>query len=149
MKQRNLTPRQHRLKDYLNEHFVSGHYFSIEEIVKNVVDKDGQPYYKLNTDPKLHDKCIALSHDVKRINFNITSRYIPIIKNKWGGIKLAENKEELTAYIEGLKKKVEKQCEYYNTLIYKASLDGVIPYINLAGRVLDDDEIKPIEAYKH
>ena len=39
-------------------------------------------------------------------------------------------------------------CEYYNTILYKAKLDGTIPFINLAGRVLEEDEIKPVNAFE-
>lgn len=147
-KAKGLTTRQHRLKDWLDENFQSGKFFTIEEVVKGVVDKDGNPYYTLNTDPHQHDKCIALSHDVRQINFNVTDKYIPIIKDKKGGIKLAENKEEVEEFIKPIKKKVERQCQYYNTIIYKTSLDGTIPYINLAGRVLDENEMKPVNAFK-
>ena len=147
-RQKGLNTRQHRLKDYLKEHFVSGKYFSIEEIVEGVVDSEGHRLYELNTNPRVHDKCIALSQDVKKINFNITDRYIPIVKDKFGGIKLAESKEEVEEFISLLRKKVERMCEYYNTILYKAKLDGTIPFINLAGRVLEEDEIQPVNAFE-
>lgn len=148
MKESKLSPRCHRLKDYLKEHFISGKYFSIKEIVEGVVDSEGNHLYKLNTNPRNHDLCVALSTDVKKINFNITDRYIPIVKDKFGGIKLAESKEEVEQFINLLRKKVERMCAYYNTILYKAKLDGTIPFINLAGRVLDEDEIQPVNAFE-
>ena len=147
-KAKGLTTRQRQLKDWLDENFQKGKFFSIEEVVKGVVDKDGKPCYELNQDPHKHDKCIALSHDVRQINFNITERYIPIVKDKYGGIKLAENKEEVEEFVGVMKKKVENMCKYYNTIIYKTNLDGVIPFITLGGRVLTLDEMKPVEAFK-
>lgn len=147
-KAKGLTTRQHRLKDWLDENFQQGKFFTIEEVVRGVVDSDGNPYYKLNHSPKVHDKCIALSQDVRQINFNVTDRYIPIIKDKYGSIKLAENKDEVETFVNVMKKKVENLCMYYNTIIYKTNLDGIIPLINLGGRVLTLDEMKPIEAMK-
>ena len=147
-RQKGLTTRQHRLKDWLNDNFVSGKFFSIEEVVKGMVDKEGKPYYELNKNPRKHDKCIALSHDVRAINFNITDRYIPIIKDKKGGIKLAENEDEVKTFVGRLQKQVENQCKYYNTIIYKSKLDGTVPLFTLAGRVLAEDELKPVDAYK-
>lgn len=147
-RQKGLNTRQHRLKDWLNDNFVSGKFFSIEEVVKGMVDKDGNPYYKLNKNPHKHDKCLLLSQDVRRINFNITDRYIPIIKDKDGGIKLAENEQEVKTFVGRLQKQVENQCKYYNTIIYKSKLDGTVPLFTLAGRVLTQDELKPVDAYK-
>ena len=59
-----MTTRQHALKNWLDENFVSGKFFTIEEVVVGVVDSEGKPYYTLNKNPKKHDKCIALSNDV-------------------------------------------------------------------------------------
>ena len=144
-----LATRQHRLKDWLIENFVSGKYFTIEEIVENVRDSEGKPYYKLNTNPYTHDKCAVLSQDVRTLNWATGyERYIPIIKDNKGSIKLAENKEELDEYIEKEKKKVEKHYQYYNHLNSLAELDGTIPFINLANRTLNEKEMTPVEVFK-
>lgn len=143
-----LETRQHALKNWLEANFVSGKYFTIEEIVANVRDSDGNPYYTLNTNPYTHDKCAVLGGDVKRLNWNTgRERYIPIIKDEKGSIKLAENKQELEKYIAKEKKKVEKAYQYYNHLNSLAELDGTMLFINQANRVLEDDEMKPIEVY--
>lgn len=145
--EKKLTARQHRLKDWLKENFVSGRYYTIEEVVKGVVDSEGKPYYTLNTNPYTHDKCVALGNDVKAINWNITQRYIPIIKDSKGSIKLAESKEEAQRYINKEKEKVQRKCEFLNTLASKIEQDGTIPFINQANRVLTDDELQPIDAF--
>ena len=136
-----LTPRQYRLKDFLKENFVSGKYFSIKEICNAGLG------YEYNDDPYKHDHCICLSNDVRAINFNITQRFIPIIKDKKGGIKLAENKQEVDDFIANEREKVETKCQYLNTLENKIERDGYAVFINQANRVLEDDEIKPIEVY--
>lgn len=141
-----LTTRQHRLKDWLKENFVSGKFFTIEEIVANVKDSEGNPYYKLNTNPYTHDKCVALGSDVKELNWHTNiDRYIPIIKDSKGSIKLCENEEELRDYIEKEKRKVEKAYQYYNHLNSLIAIDGTMPFINLANNVVDDP--KPIDVY--
>lgn len=143
-----LETRQHALKNWLEANFVSGKYWTIEEIVYLVRDSEDNPYYKLNTNPYTHDKCITLSNDVKELNWHTErQRYIPIIKDKQGSIKLAENKEELEAYINGEKKKYENAFKYYNHLSSLIELEGTIPFINQANRVLEDEEIKPIEVF--
>ena len=142
-----LTTRQHRLKDWLRDNFVSGRYFTIEEVVAGVVDTAGNPYYKLNTNPYTHDKCVALGSDVKAINWCITERYIPIVKNSKGSIKLAETKEEVEAYINAEKEKVQRKCEFLNTLASKVELDGYVVMVNHANRMLSEDEMKPIDVF--
>lgn len=144
-----LETRQHRLKDFLEANFVSGKYFTIEEIVANFVDSEGNPYYKLNTNPYTHDKCITLANDIKALNWaTARERYIPIIKDSKGSCKLAESQEELEDYIAKEKKKVEKHYQYYNHLTSLIELEGTIPFINLANRTLDDNEIEPLEVFK-
>ena len=46
--QKQLFTRQHRLKDWLEEHHTSGRFWKIEEICKYVRDDEGNPYYILN-----------------------------------------------------------------------------------------------------
>jgi hypothetical protein len=141
-----LESRQHRLKDWLEANFESGRFFTIEEVVAGVVDSEGVPYYKLNTNPYTHDKCVLLGSDVKELNWHTSrERYIPIIKDSKGSIKLCESKEELEAYVSHEKAKVEKAYQYYNHLTSLISLEGTIPFINQANNVVD--EPKPIEIY--
>ena len=141
-----LTTRQHRLKDWLKEHFESGRFFTIEEVVAGVVDSEGVPYYTLNTNPRTHDKCVALGSDVKELNWHTNrDRYIPIIKDNKGSIKLCESREELEEYIAKEKRKVEKAYKYYNHLNSLIAIDGTMPFINLANNVVEN--IKPIDVY--
>ena len=70
MSQGKLSSRCWALKRFLEEHFVSGRYWSIEEIVESVRDSQGNKWYKLNTNPYVHDKCVALGSDIKEINWN-------------------------------------------------------------------------------
>lgn len=136
-----LTTRQHRLKDFLKANFESGRFFSIEEICNAGLG------YTLNTNPRIHDKCICLSNDIKAINFNITERYIPIVKNARGGCKLAETKDEVDDFIATERAKIEVKCQYLNILESKIEKDGYAVFINQADRALDDSEIKPLEVF--
>lgn len=137
-----LTTRCHSLKNYLEANFVSGKYFTIKEICEANIG------YTYNTNPYCHDRCIALSQDVKALNWATNvERYIPIIKDKKGSIKLCETREELEAFVESEKKKVEKANEYANHLKSLIQVDGTLPFINLASRVLTESEIKPVEVY--
>lgn len=138
-----LTSRQHRLKDYLKKNFQSGRYFSIEEICQAGLG------YVLNTNPKAHDKCLALSNDCRAINWCITERYIPIIKDSKGGCKLAESKDEVDSFIKHQREQIETKAKYLNIIESKIEKDGYAVFINLKNRVLDDDEIKPIEVFAH
>ena len=146
--QRKLTTRQHRLRDWLEANFESGRFFSIEEIVRGVVDSEGEPYYTLNTNPKVHDKCACLSADVRAINWCIVDRYKIIIKDDKGGCKLAENASEFNDWYEEQKTKLETKYKYLNNLKFKAQRDGIIPVVNQADRALDIEEMKPVEVFK-
>ena len=138
-----LTPRQQNLKNWLEEHHISGKFYSIEEICNAGLG------YTYNTNPYTHDKCIALGSDVKALNWATdVERYIPIIKDAKGGIKLCENEQELTDFVEKQKKKVEKANQYANHLKSLKFIDGQVRFINLANRPLDLDEMKPIDVYK-
>lgn len=141
-----LESRQHRLKDWLEANFESGRFFTIEEVVAGVVDSEGNPYYKLNTNPYTHDKCVVLGQDVKELNWHTgRERYIPIIKNSKGSIKLCESKEELEEYVAKEKAKVERAYQYYNHLVSLMALEGTMPFINQANNIVDNP--KPIEVY--
>lgn len=138
-----LTTRQHSLKNYLEEHFEKGKFFTIEEICGAGLG------YELNTNPRIHDKCISLSQDVKALNWATNvERYIPIIKDTKGSIKLCENEQELKEFVAKEEKKLEKAAEYKNHLKSLIQIDGTCPCINLANRVLGLEEIKPIDVYK-
>lgn len=141
--------RQQALKNWLIKNFESGKWFTIEEICSNFVDTNGVAWYQYNTDPHKHDKCIALANDVKQLNWNTgVERYIPIIKDKRGSIKLCENEQELKDFVESEKRKVEKVNMYANHLQSLIKIDGTCPFINQENRVLMLDEIKPIDVYK-
>ena len=66
----NLTTRQHRLVDYLKDNFQSGRFFTIEELCAAELG------YSLNTNPKIHDKCVALGSDVRAINWAIDRKSV-------------------------------------------------------------------------
>lgn len=138
-----LTTRQHRLVDYLKDNFQSGRYFTIEEIC------DAGLGYNLNTNPKIHDKCVALGSDIKAINWAIASRYSIIIKDKKGGCKLCESKAEFDAWRNDEMAKVEKKYQYLNTLEYKVDRDGTVPIVNLNNRALTPDEVEIVEVFKY
>ena len=139
---KNLTPRQHRLVDYLKDNFESGRYFSIEELCGADLG------YVLNNDPKCHDKCVALGNDIRQINWRIGSRYSIIVKDKKGGCKLCESQQELDDWVEEERKPVIKKLEYLNNLEYKASWQDTAPLVNLNDRALDIDEIEYVDVFK-
>ena len=106
---KNLTSRQHRLVDYLKDNFVSGKWFTIEELCSANLG------YILNTNPRVHDKCASLGADIRAINWAIASRYSIIINC---------NKFFYTIYfkvkmnsIRGRMKKRQRWRENTNTLI--------------------------------
>ena len=138
----NLTSRQHRLVDYLKDNFISGKYFSIEEICNADIG------YVLNTNPKTHDKCVALGSDIRAINWAVAQRYSIIIKDKKGGCKLCESKSEFELWKNEEKAKVERKYQYLNTLEFKADRDGTMPIINLNDRALNDNELEFVDVFK-
>ena len=137
-----LTPRQHRLRNWLTANFESGRFFTIEEICAADIG------YTLNTNPKTHDKCIALSQDIRTINWNICERYKIIIKNSKGSCKLAESEQEFNEWRNAELEKVTKKYQYLNNLKWKAERDGTVPVINQAGRALKPEETKVVEVYQ-
>ena len=139
---KNLTTRQHRLVDYLEEHFVSGKYFSIEQLCNADLG------YELNTNPYTHDKCVALGNDIRQINWKIGSRYSIIVKDKKGGCKLCESREELENWREEEKKPLTTKLEYLNNLEYKASFHDQLVLINLNDRALENDEYEFVDVFK-
>lgn len=137
-----LTSRQHRLRNWLTDNFESGRFFTIEEICAAGIG------YELNMNPKKHDKCIALSQDIRAINWNICDRYKIIIKNSKGSCKLAESEEEFNSWRDAELEKVTKKYQYLNNLKWKANRDGTVPVINLANRALKPEETKVVEVYQ-
>lgn len=148
MKSTRLNTRQWLLKKYLEEHFESGRFITIEEICFNVKFADGELCYNYNENPYNHDKCAVLSADVRSINWSVDEGWKIIIKDKKGNIKLCESREEFENWRAEQLKPMEKKWKYLNNLVYKSHQDGSAPMINLAGRVLDLDEIKVVEVYK-
>lgn len=139
---KNLTTRQHRLIDYLEDNFISGKYFSIEELCESGLG------YVLNKNPKIHDKCAALGNDIRQINWKVGSRYSIIVKDKKGGCKLCESKIEFESWKKSELEPLEKKWQYLNNLEYKAKQDGTLPLINLNDRVLDEDEVEFVDVFK-
>lgn len=137
-----LTTRQHRLRDWLEDNFIPGRFFSIEEICAAGLG------YTLNTNLRVHDKCAALGADVRAINWQIADRYKIIIKDSKGGCKLAESKKEVDDWIQSEKDKLEKKYQYLNTIKWKEERDGTVPVVNLKDRALTPEETKEVEVYK-
>lgn len=140
-----LTTEQWLLKKYLEDNFEYGKWFSIEEIVDNVCYSNGEKVFTLNTNPKCHDKCIKLSNMVKDINWDCEEGQKLIIKNKQGGIKLAETKQEFDGWRDAELKKLETKWKYLNNLKWKASRDGDIPIYNQKQNL--NTESKSVEVY--
>ena len=138
-----LTTRQHRLRDYIDDNFAPGKWFTIEELCAADLG------YTLNKNPKIHDKCAALGSDIRAINWAIADRYKIIIKNKEGSCKLAESEEEFKAWRQGELDKLERKWKYLNNLKWKAERDGTVPVVNLNDRALTPSEVKVVEVYKH
>ena len=147
--EKGLTPRQWCLKRFLEDNFIPGHFFSIEELVRGVLLPNGEPAYKLNTDPHKHDKCIALSGDIKTINWSCQEGYKIIIKDSFGGAKLCESEVEFNTWRNAELEKVNKKYQYLNNLKWKADRDGIAPIINQAGNPVDYDkkDLKSVEVY--
>lgn len=144
-----LTPRQKMLRAWLNDNFVSGKFFTIEEVVEGFVDQEGNPFYKLNHDPYKHDKCYALSKDVKDINWLVGIQgYVPIIKDRKGSMKLCESKTEFDEFYNLQEKRVVRHYQYLNTLKSMVEMDGYIPMVNQNNRAVSADEQQPIDTYK-
>ena len=141
-----LQDRQHRLMDFLKDNFISGRYYSIEELVDRVVDSEGNPYYKLNTNPYTHDKCVALSNDVRTINWAITDRYYIIIKDNKGGCKLVESETEFNEWVEKEKAPLIKKLGYLSNLKWKENREGTMPIVNLANNPIDNPDFIEVNA---
>lgn len=141
-----LTPRQCALKRWLEENHKAGMFFTIETVCACVTMPDGTLAYKFNTDPRNHDKCVALSSDVRAINWNVNQGYKIIVKDSYGGIKLCESKEELDNWREKELKAITRKYQYLNNLVWKAERDGTIPLINQANNPVVD--FKAVEVFE-
>jgi len=142
-----LTPRQWALKRFLEYNFVAGRFFTIEEICENVYLPNGCRAYELNTDPRKHDKCIALSNDVREINWNVVEGYKILVKDKKGGVKLCETEIEFNEWKEKELAPIIKKYQYLNNLKWKAKRDGMVPLINNANN--PNDAFTPISVFEH
>jgi len=118
------------LKRWLEEHFISGRYYTIEELCDNVVDSNGNKLFKYNTDLRNHDKSISLSNAIRTINWSITDGYKIIIKDSKGSAKLCESEQEFNAWKEKEMKRLLPKWQYLNNLKWKAERDGTIPIYN-------------------
>lgn len=139
-----ITTRQWILKMWLEQNQVKGKFFSIEEICEKVT-YNGEHLYTLNKNPKIHDKCLQLSDDVREINWNVVDGYKIIIKDEKGGIKLCESKEEFDNWYNDEIATIEIKYQYLNTIKQKAKWDGVVPLINKANNPVKSYE--PIDVF--
>lgn len=139
-----INTRQWILKMWLEKNFVKGKFFSIEEICEQVT-YNGEHLYTLNKNPRIHDKCLQLSDDVREINWNCVDGYKIIIKDEKGGIKLCESQEEFDSWYNDEIATMEIKYQYLNTIKQKAKWDGVVPIINKANNPVKD--YKPIDVF--
>ena len=139
-----INTRQWILKMWLEKNFVKGKYFSIEEICEQVTYK-GEHFYTLNKNPRIHDKCLLLSDDVRAINWNTVDGYKIIIKDEKGGIKLCESKEEFDNWYNDEIATIEIKYQYLNTIKQKTKWEGVVPLINKANNPVQNH--KPIDVF--
>lgn len=142
-----LTPRQWALKRFLENNFISGRFFSIEEICENVYLPNGYRAYELNTNPRKHDKCIALSNDVREINWNVCEGYKILVKDKKGGVKLCETRKEFEEWRENELKPIERKCKYLNNLVWKKNEDETVPLFKKS--LAPNDAFEPISVFYH
>lgn len=141
-----LTTEQYILKSWLENHFISGRYYTIEEICENVVDKNGKHIFTLNENPYNHDKCIKLSNMRRKINWNCNDGYKIIIANEKGSIKLCENEKEFNEWKQHEMDKLLPKWQYLNNLKWKADRDGQVPIYNQALNENKDNKITKVYA---
>ena len=139
-----INTRQWILKMWLEKNFVKGKFFSIEEICEQVT-YNGEHLYQLNKNPRIHDKCLQLSDDVREINWNVVDGYKIIIKDSKGGIKLCESQEEFEEWYNDEMATIEIKYQYLNTIKQKAKWDGVVPLIDKANNPVKKYE--PIDVF--
>ena len=144
--QTNLTPRQEALVQFLTSHFVSGKFWTIEEMVYLVRDELDRPYYTLNTNPYIHDKCATLSADIRTINWSVVEGCKIIIKDSKGGAKLCECSQEFEEWRKKELEPITKKCQYLNNLVYKCKQDGTVPIVDSNNEPIE--EPKPVEVFQ-
>lgn len=119
--EKELTDRQINLYYFLEQNYVKGKMFTIEEICGACIG------YELNKNPKSHDKCITLGQDIKKINYAIAERYKIIIKDrKTGSCKICENQQEFESWRDYEKSLLDKKWQYLNNLKWKADQDNTM-----------------------
>lgn len=141
-----INVRQWVLKKWLENNFVKGKFYSIEEICEQVT-YNGEHLYKLNKNPRIHDKCIMLGSDVNVINDNEVDGYKIIIKDSKGSIKLVENEEELKTYLDSIEIPALKILKRVWTIRSKAKLEGTMPIINKANNPVEDKDLKFVDVF--
>lgn len=141
MDQKKLPRECWYLKRWLEEHFVSGRFYTIEELCDNVVDNIGRKLFKYNTDLRNHDKSIQLSNAIRKINWSITDGYKIIIKDSKGSAKLCESEQEFNEWKEKEMKRLLPKWQYLNNLTWKAERDGTIPIYNQAMNENKDNKV--------
>lgn len=143
-----LTTRQWRLKDFLEKHFEPGRFFSIREICDSVKFTDGSNCYKYDDRPTSHDRCVALGNDVRSINWEQCEGWKLIIKDKQGGVKLAESTEEFEKWWKEQHDALENRYKLLSVMKTKAEKDGMMPIFNMKLNPVDPNKnLKPIDAY--
>lgn len=151
-----IHSRREMLIAYLMRHFEPGKFITIEEICANVTDcvvvggdEDVRwiPFYQLNKNPYIHDKCVTLGADIRAINWGaLSNNHFIIIRNSSGDVKLCESNEEFENWRKKELEPIERKCKYLNSLKSKANADGTIPLFEFAGdTVVSNDD--PISAY--
>lgn len=118
-----LTPRQWALKRFLDDG-VYEHWYSKEEICEALPE-----HYKLNHDPRIHDKCITIYQDFKVLQTQAPVIQKIIISNSKGHIKFG-NREETKKYCDNIHNKAMKLLELESLLIRKSELDNQMRIIN-------------------
>jgi len=126
-KEKNLTTRQWRTHDLILANSEQGKETTQREIYENYpydaeTRKDG---YVWNDNPKSHDHCSAIWHDINDINASDVVHKVIIFNNFV--FKVAENEEEVKAFVTNLywDKAMSKLWRYSN-LLRKAKRDGQV-----------------------
>lgn len=144
--QQGINTRQWVLKMWLEKNQVKGHFFSIEEIVESVT-YCGEHLYELNTNPKIHDKCLLLSQDVNAINDSVVNGYKIIIKDSKGGIKLCESKDEFDRWYYAVTHPLFKILKRMNLLKWKTEWQDTMPIVNKAGNAVKEKDLSFIDVF--
>ena len=142
-----LTPRQWALKRFLEDNYIPGRFWSIEEICECVYMPNGIRAYQYNTNPRIHDKCVALSNDVREINWSVIEGYKILVKDKKGGVKICETRKEFEEWRENELKPLDRKWKYLNTLVWKKNEDETVPLFKKS--LAPNDAFEPISVFYH